>query len=69
MAKSAKSAENPLGPGVEAPEARVDAAPEAPRGRLREFVAEVNCIYQGRYTYAGTKVFSEAKEIPHFRAV
>jgi hypothetical protein len=33
----------------------------------REFIAEVDCIYNGRYVTAGTIVFAEADRIPHFR--
>jgi hypothetical protein len=61
-AKTAKAAENPQSAGAD-----VNTPPEAPRGKLREFEAVADCIYQGVYTSAGKRVFSDAKSIPHFK--
>ncbi|MDR2020673.1 MAG: hypothetical protein LBQ14_07925 [Treponema sp.] len=43
------------------------AAPAPATGTFREFIAEVDCIYRGRYVTAGTRVTAEAERIPHFR--
>jgi hypothetical protein len=43
--------------------------PAAPNGKQNKFIAEADCIYDGRYVTAGTIVFAEADEIPHFKRV
>ena len=51
-------------PAPQQPDApAADAAPET----FREFIAEVDCIYEGRYVAAGTRVIAAAESIPHFR--
>lgn len=39
-----------------------------PKGELRVFIAEVDCIYEGRYVTAGTRVSAAVERIPHFRS-
>jgi hypothetical protein len=59
--------QHPEGESQDVPE-----APAAPRSARRppprrEFIAEVDCIYNGGYVSAGTRVTAEAEHIPHFR--
>jgi hypothetical protein len=43
--------------------------PETSRENLHEFVAEVDCIYNGLYTSAGTRIQAAAESVPHFKRV
>jgi hypothetical protein len=38
-----------------------------PKENFREFVAEVDCIYRGKYAAAGTRIRADAESLPHFR--
>jgi hypothetical protein len=53
-------------PEVPAPQTP-PAAPAKPNPPLHEFIAEADCIYEGRYTTEGTRVTAAVESIPHFR--
>jgi hypothetical protein len=53
--------------GPATPESGQLPPPQKAEAGTREFIAEVDCIYNGRYTAAGTRVTAATKSIPHFR--